>query len=130
MAVIVDQHHPNTYPFQCSTNSSSWVVLGVSGAGYSSIALCEATEPLLNAFAINGDSGNMARAVQFRSVNSNADGSPFWFQYNTNTQPSDTTKASMFESGGGQIYQDYEPFHNIWIQKTVAADTVLVNLKN
>ena len=127
--MLVEAFWPNTITAQYSTSSTSWEVIASDGTGYTSLAsLASAGKTPFGVTAI-GPGASLGQ-LRLSTVNSGAAGSPFWYQFNAGTQPSNDSAAG-FNEGSGQItIESPGQILCVWVQKTTGGDTLILQGKD
>ena len=112
--VVTDTDHTDT----------AWRAVATDGTAYTTLALLVAAgkTPFPGL-----DPGVTLATLLARSIApaGPSDGSAFYIQFNSATQPG-SDNAAHFVSASGQTITFQGPFNNVWVRKTVAADNVVL----
>ena len=124
---IVEGYWPNRLIAQYSTSSTSWEVVATDGTGYSTLAALTAAGKTPFGVTAIGPGATIGQ-LTIRTENGGADGSPMWYQIN-GSAPSGTGSAEFVSGSGQTIIDSPGQMLIIWVQKTTAGDTVILQAK-
>ena len=117
--MLIFPHAPNKIGVQPVPSDTAWRIVASDGSTYTTVAalisMGKVPFPLV-------DAGITIQTLTMRTINANADGSPFYFSINPQVVP--TGIAGQLVSGSGQQFVAPGSIWQLWVKLTAAGDTL------
>lgn len=121
----IQNYFPNRVRAQCSTNSTGWQIVGITGTGYASYAaLVAAGDTPFPGSPADFPMGVPNLIARTAAAGGTVDGSSMAILTNSLATPG--AEDDLVSASGQQINYSDEAVKNVWIKKTTGTDIAIL----